>query len=119
MYVGRETVKNEAPSMKVDGAFIEGIIDGEFDSVLRDIGKAVRAREKALDVVRSVGVEVGDRVVVGEDVVPMYLRGVTGVVDEKEGSKWVWIVVDADCYVGKYGRRIRFPLSVLDSKDNA
>jgi len=120
VYVGRERMEhgNGTPPMSKDkdigGVFVEGIISGEFDSVLRELKGAIEERRRALDIVRSAGIEVGSEVMVGNDVIPRYLRGLRGVVVEKETS-WIWIDANADEYTGRFGRRLRLPISVIEN----
>ena len=98
---------------------VEGLVGfiatGALDEHLGVISRAVVERRRHLlrrESIRAMGsVDVGDRVRLGADIRPMYLRGRTGTVTGWTGRN---VVVLLDVPVGRYGGELRCPPLALE-----
>ena len=103
-----------APVHGVEG-LVGFIATGALDEHLGVISRAVDERRRHLmrrESIRAMGsVDVGDRVRLGPDIRPMYLRGRTGTVTGWTGRN---VVVLLDVPVGRYGGEVRCPPLALE-----
>ena len=98
---------------------VEGLVGfiatGSLDEHLGVISRAVVERRRHLlrrESIRAMGsVDVGDRVRLGADIRPMYLRGRLGTVTGWTGRN---VIVLLDVPVGRYGSEMRCPPLALE-----
>jgi hypothetical protein len=113
-------VEHQRPAQGVEG-LVGFIATGSLDEHLGVISRAIVERRRHLlrrESIRAMGrVDVGDRVRIGQEVRPMYLRGRTGTVTGWTGKN---VVVLLDLPAGRHGsEELRCPPLLLELIERA
>lgn len=99
---------------KVDvEAIVNAILDGEADDEFDQIYGAIKTRTATLTHKKAATFKKGDKVRFNGSARPVYIQGVTGVIEQLVGSK---AMVRLDTTAGRFGSDapIRTPFSIIE-----
>lgn len=92
----------------------EDILNGGHDATLEELASAIRARQKALALLRGSSMRVGRLVRFNDRVSPKYLAGTEARIAENNGRHRVTVTLLNDAGRFRAGRPVKCSVEVLD-----